>query len=236
MLQVDHVEARYRQRPVLHGVSLEVSPGEVVLLIGPNGAGKSTLLKVVAGLLPATSGAIRWAGEDLERVPTHERKRLGLGYALQGGRIFQSLTVEENLRLAAMGSGSRVHDTVDKAAVAWPDVWSQRQVRAGQLSGGQQQLLSILLAAVGSPGLLLLDEPSKGLSPIMTDKVLEYIRDLSVEGRAGVLLVEQRVKEAVPVSDEVIVLRDGAVVSRCRAGDDDLLHKVEQAYFASARQ
>ena len=210
LLEIDNVVARYGQIEALRGVSLYVDQGEAVALVGANGAGKSTLMKCVMGLLPCTSGHVRLAGEDLARRPVSDRAALGVGYSPEGRRIFPGLTVHENLLVA-----SRDEDDGRGRADDIYGIFPALREKAGQLgwslSGGQQQMLSIGRALMVRPRLLLLDEPSLGLSPMLTTEVLNRIQSITAAGTA-VLLAEQNVHKALSVSHRAYVIQLGRMI------------------------
>jgi len=210
LLEIDNVVARYGQIEALRGVSLSVDQGEAVALVGANGAGKSTLMKCVMGLLACTSGHVRLAGEDLARRPVSDRAALGVGYSPEGRRIFPGLTVHENLLVA-----SRDEDDGRARADDIYGIFPALREKTGQLgwslSGGQQQMLSIGRALMVRPRLLLLDEPSLGLSPMLTTEVLNRIQAITAAGTA-VLLAEQNVHKALSVSHRAYVIQLGRMI------------------------
>ena len=217
MLSISDIHSFYAETQVLFGVSLEVGAGEVVALLGPNGAGKTTTLKSVLNLSQVKKGSIRFDGADITRAPTHEIARRGIGWVPDDRRIFPTLTVQRNLSIAKKRSRFRA--------------WSERECFAifsaleyllhrecENLSGGEMQMVAISRALLGSPGLVLLDEPSQGLAPRMVQQVLEVIRRLRKEGVA-VLLVEQNALTALSVADAVYVMDKGRIVHRGSARD-----------------
>ena len=217
MLSVKDIHTFYGETQALFGVSLEVAAGEVVALLGPNGAGKTTTLRSVLGLSQVKSGRIGFDGRDITRRPTHEIARAGIGWVPDDRRIFPTLTVERNLSIARKKSRWRQ--------------WSERECfefftaleylrhrECENLSGGEMQMVAISRALLGSPGLVLLDEPSQGLAPRMVQQVLAVIRKLKKEGVA-VLLVEQNALTALSVADAVCVMDKGRVVHRGAAQD-----------------
>lgn len=216
MLALENIHSFYGETEVLFGVSLEVGAGEVVALLGPNGAGKTTTLRSILGLSSVKKGKIRFDGADITRVPTHEIARRGIGWVPDDRRIFPTLTVQRNLSIAKKRSRFRA--------------WSERECFAifsaleyllhrecENLSGGEMQMVAISRALLGSPGLLLLDEPSQGLAPRVVQQVLEVIRTLRREG-LGVLLVEQNPLAALSVADRVYVMDKGRIVHEGKAG------------------
>jgi branched-chain amino acid transport system ATP-binding protein len=212
MLEIVDLDAGYAAAGVLNGVTLTVADAEVVAVLGRNGMGKTTLLRTICGLRPPirTAGSIRFRGRDLAGLPPHEVARAGIGVVPQGRRVFQSLTVEENLRIAARPRP----DGWDVPAVyeVFPRLGERARQRAGTLSGGEQQMLAIGRALMTNPDLLVMDEPSEGLSPAVVAHVGERIRDLRAHG-LSVLLAEQNLDLALSVADRVHVIGDGGVVA-----------------------
>ena len=210
LLEIDNVVARYGQIEALCGVSLIVGEGEAVALVGANGAGKSTLMKCLMGLLAPASGSVRFAGKDITRKPTFSRAELGIGYSPEGRHIFQGLTVHENLLVASRDKdGGRAH--AEEIYAIFPPLRKKTAARGWELSGGQQQMLSIGRALMLRPRLLLLDEPSLGLSPLLMTEVLNRVRDIAAGGTA-VLLAEQNVHKALSVSHRAYVIKLGRII------------------------
>ena len=213
MLEIVDLEAGYASARVLNGVSLTVGEGEVVALLGRNGMGKTTLLRTVCGLRPPgrTAGSVRFRGTDIGALAAHDVARAGISIVPQGRRVFASLSVEENLRIAARKRG---RDEWDAGAVydMFPRLRERSKQRAGTLSGGEQQMLAIGRALMANPDLIIMDEPSEGLSPAVVGQVGERIRDVKGRGH-GVLLAEQNVDLALSVADRVAVIGDGGVLS-----------------------
>ncbi len=209
LLEIDAVAARYGEIQALRGVSLAVDQGEAVALLGANGAGKSTLMKCVMGLLACTAGRIRLAGEDLARRPVSDRAALGVGYSPEGRRIFPGLTVHENL-LVASRDKDHGRARADAIYAIFPGLQERTRQLGWSLSGGQQQMLSIGRALMVRPRLLLLDEPSLGLSPRLANEVLDRVQTITASGTA-VLLAEQNVYKALSVSHRAYVLELGRI-------------------------
>jgi len=212
MLEIVDLEAGYDTARVLNGVSLTVAPAEIVALLGRNGMGKTTLLRTICGLRPPVrrSGAIRFRGTDIGELAAHEVARAGISIVPQGRRVFASLTVEENLRIGRrQGRGEwdagRIYEF-------FPRLRERARQRAGTLSGGEQQMLAIGRALMANPDLIVLDEPSEGLSPTVVGQVGDRIRDVKQAGH-GVLLAEQNVDLALSVADRVMVIGDGGVLA-----------------------
>jgi len=208
VLELDGVSARYGSATVLRGVDLVVQPGQVVALLGPNGAGKTTLMRTMAGLVPASGGAVRLNGVDVTRRKPHLRARAGLCLIPEGRGIFPSLTVRENLRLH--GSASERRETLDRIVEAFPALGGRLGAVAGRLSGGQQQMVALGRCLVTNPSVVLLDEVSMGLAPLVIDEIFEALEGLARTGVA-LLLVEQYVSRALAMADSVYVLTRGRV-------------------------
>jgi branched-chain amino acid transport system ATP-binding protein len=208
VLALEEVTARYGSSTVLLGVDLVVQPGQVVALIGPNGAGKTTLMRTVAGLVPASGGAIRFTGADVTRRKPHHRARAGLCLIPEGRGIFPSLTVRENLRL--QGSTADRRESLERIVAAFPVLGARLGAQAGRLSGGQQQMVALGRCLVTNPSVVMLDEVSMGLAPLIIDEIFEALEGLARTGVA-LLLVEQYVGRALAMADSVYVLTRGLV-------------------------
>jgi branched-chain amino acid transport system ATP-binding protein len=233
LLRVAGLSSGYGKIGVLHGIELTVGPSEVVALLGPNGAGKTTLLRAVSGLLP-WSGSVHFAGRDLSGAGPRDTVRAGIFHVIEGHRVFTQLTVYNNLLLAAydLPRGERAA-RVEEALDFFPEIAEKRHQRAIALSGGQQQMLAVAQGLVQRPRLLMLDEPSAGLSPVLVDRVFVVVRRLRESGTA-VLLVEQLIDKALALADRVYALARGTIVLKASTREDDLHHRLEQAYFATA--
>jgi branched-chain amino acid transport system ATP-binding protein len=211
MLAIDNLTSRYGRIEVLHGVSCEVQKGEIVTLVGANGAGKSTLLRAISGVQPVASGSIRLDGKAINSLSAHARVARGIAQVPEGRQVFSPLSVEDNLRLGAY----RRHDTgiasdLDKVYATFPALADKRGIAAGSLSGGQQQMLAIGRALMTRPKLLLLDEPSMGLAPLLVDQIFAIIADLKQSGLT-VLLVEQNAYAALAIADRGYVMETGRI-------------------------
>jgi branched-chain amino acid transport system ATP-binding protein len=229
-LDIGDLFAGYGKLGVLHGISLTVGPGEIVALLGPNGAGKTTLLRAVSGLLP-WSGRVRFAGLDLTGADPRATVRAGLVHVIEGHRVFSQLTVSDNMLLAGYGMKRGERATrIDEALAFFPEIAAKRHDRAGTLSGGQQQMLAVAQGLVRQPRLLMLDEPSAGLSPVLVDRVLAAAGRLRETGTA-VLLVEQLIEKALALADRVYALARGSIVLEARTDEADLPNRLEHAYF-----
>jgi len=233
VLEVSDLRSAYGRIEVLKGVSLEVRAGEVVALIGSNGAGKTTLLRALSGVQPITGGEIRFLGERIDRLPPHRRVELGVTQSPEGRQVFGPLSVADNLRLGAyMRRDKDIENDRNRIFEMFPVLREKRFQAAGGLSGGQQQMLAIGRALMGKPRLLLLDEPSLGLSPILVDQILAAIVSLKTDG-ITVLLVEQNASAALEIADRGYVMETGQIVS---TGDGSTLlsdPKVKAAYLGA---
>lgn len=235
LLTVTRLSAGYGAIRVLQQVDLSVGAGQVVALVGPNGAGKSTLLKALSGMIPKTGGTVTFEGHDATRLTTQACGRLGLVHVIEGHRVLPSLTVEENLLLAALDQpASARRSRVEEAYRVFPEIEEKHALRAGTLSGGQQQMLVIAQGIVRQPRLLLLDEPSAGLAPVLIDRVLEVVAELRAKGTA-VLLVEQAVEKALHIADRVYVLVHGRIVLATDAEEARAPGVLERAYLGAAQ-
>lgn len=207
VLELAGVHAVYGLSRVLHGVSLEARAGEVVSLLGRNGAGKSTTVKAIVSLVEVTDGAIRLDGRDITRLATHEISRLGIGYVPEDRRIFSDLTVEENLRVGERNGGSWSAARVYRF---FPRLAELARRRGGSLSGGEQQMLTVARTLMGSPRILLLDEPSEGLAPVIVKALGDQIEALKREGLT-ILLSEQNLKFAARLADRAYIIEKGEI-------------------------
>ncbi len=235
LLTVRGLAAGYGAIRVLQQIDLVMQAGEVVAVVGPNGAGKSTLLKALSGMLPKTGGTVTFAGQDITRCTPRACGRLGLVHVIEGHRVLPSLTVEENLLLAALdqpAAGRRAR--VEEACRVFPEIAGMRALRAGTLSGGQQQMLVIAQGIVRHPRLLLLDEPSAGLAPILIDRVLEVVAEFRARGTA-VLVVEQAVEKVLRIADRAYVLVHGRIVLDTDAQSARAPGVLERAYLGAAQ-
>ena len=210
VLEARNVVAGYvPDLPILHGVSVHVSAGEIVTIIGPNGAGKSTLIKAVAGLLNVSGGEVLLDGKDITNIPAHKLAAEGVGYVPQTGNVFATLSIHENL---VMGGAplpkERAAERIEEIYALYPILRERMREKAGVLSGGQRQILAVARALLTQPRLILLDEPTAGLSPMAANELFALIRDLVTNG-ATVLMVEQNAKAALRISDRGYVLAEG---------------------------
>ena len=231
LLAVAALESGYGKIRVLHGIDFQVEAGEVVALLGPNGAGKSTMLRALSGLLPVNAGYVRFGGRDMTNATPREAARAGLVHVIEGHRVFTQISVTDNLLLAGydLSRGERTA-RIEEALSFFPEIAAKRHERGGALSGGQQQMLTVAQGLVRRPRLLMLDEPSAGLSPVLVDRVLDVIAQLRKQGTA-VLLVEQLLEKALATADRVYALVQGHVVLEAPTSESDLPRRLEQAYF-----
>jgi branched-chain amino acid transport system ATP-binding protein len=232
LLRIAGLSSGYGKIGVLHGLDLSIGAGEVVALLGPNGAGKTTLLRAISGLLP-WSGAVQFDGRDLAGAGPRETAKAGLVHVIEGHRVFTQQTVIDNLLLAGydMERGERAA-RVEEALGYFPEIAAKRNEHAVALSGGQQQMLAVAQGLVRRPKLLMLDEPSAGLSPVLVDRVFVVVRRLRETGTA-VLLVEQLIEKALALADRVYALARGAIVLEAATSEADLPARLERAYFAT---
>jgi branched-chain amino acid transport system ATP-binding protein len=214
MLKVEEVSAGYSDLPVIHGVSISVAEGQFVSIVGPNGAGKTTLFKTISGILKPKSGSIRFQDIDLATVPPARRPHLGIAHVPEGRQVFPSLTVLENLEMGALTDAGRRNwkANLDRILTWLPVLADRRSQLAGTLSGGEQQMVAVGRGLASSPKLLMLDEPSMGLAPTIADFIFEKLLEIRRETRLTILLVEQRVAEALESADHGYVLESGRVV------------------------
>jgi branched-chain amino acid transport system ATP-binding protein len=214
MLDVRDLRAGYDGIPVLTGLSLEVAAGEFVGILGHNGMGKTTLLKTLIGILPATSGDIRFDGVSISGVPSHRRARRGIGYVPQGRGIFPGLTVRDNLTFAAVAVGRR--GALDEILAEFPRLTELLDRPGGALSGGEQQLLAIARALIQEPKIVLLDEPTEGIQPSIIGEIVEQLRSARDRRGLTILLVEQNIDFIKALSDRVLIMQKG-IVTRAMA-------------------
>jgi len=211
ILKVDNINVYYGAIHAIKGVSLEVNEGEIVTLIGSNGAGKSTTLKAISNLLHTKTGSIEFNGEKLTHIPPHKIVEMGLAHVPEGRRIFLQMTVQENLDMGAYTqSGKYFDEDLEKVYEQFPRLKERRKQIAGTLSGGEQQMLAMGRALMSRPKLLMLDEPSMGLAPILVEQIFDIIKDLHKKGTT-ILLVEQNAQMALSVADRAYVMETGKI-------------------------
>lgn len=232
LLEARGLEARYGRAQVLFGVDLRVEAGEVAVLLGRNGAGKSTTLKVLMGLVPACAGEARFGGRRIDGLQAFEIARLGLGYVPEDRRIFSELTVEENLEVGRR-AGVRVSGwTADKLYGLFPSLAGMRDRIGGHLSGGEQQMLSIARTLAGNPAMILLDEPSEGLAPIVLEELARVLGQFKREG-VGVLLCEQNLPFARRVADRAYIVEKGSIVYSGNLAALEANPQLREAYLSA---
>jgi branched-chain amino acid transport system ATP-binding protein len=232
MLEIRNLDFSYGSIRAVRGISMTIAEGELVTLIGSNGAGKTTVLKNISGLLRPSGGTISFRGKDITRLPACRHAAMDLIHVPEGRQIFARMTVEENLRLGGYsirGQGEYKR-RAEQALELFPPLIRRRRQGAGSLSGGEQQMLAIARALMGNPKLLLLDEPSLGLSPIMTEQVFAVIGDLKRRG-ITILLVEQNAYEALRISDRAYILETGVITLEGRSADFINNPDIKKAYL-----
>lgn len=232
MLAVRAMAIAYGTIVAVRGVDLDVGAGELVAVIGANGAGKTTSLRGIVGALPVRGGSIRFEGEDITRLPVHERVRRGMSLVPEGRGIFARLTVAENLDMGAYlrRDAAGVRADIERGYALFPRLGERRSQLAGTLSGGEQQMLAIARALMARPRLLLLDEPSMGLAPLVTQRIFDTIRAISAE-RVSILLVEQNARAALELASRAYVMEAGRVVLAGAAQELLASDGVRQAYL-----
>jgi ABC-type branched-subunit amino acid transport system ATPase component len=232
ILKVEDLVVGYRKKDILFGASLHAQNGEIVALIGANGSGKSTLLKAVGGLVKPKDGKVLYQGKDVTGIPPNELVHMGIGFLMQGGNIFPSLTVTEHFQLAVSAIAKAKFE--DRVRVVWdsfPVLADARNRRAGLLSGGERQMLAFSMMLIQRSKVWLLDEPTSGLNPQMALMMIETIRMLSSSEGVTVLIVEQNLKEALSVSDRVYVLKNGATLAHSRPEEILDQDRLEEIFF-----
>lgn len=213
MLHVSELVAGYGKKPVLHGISLKVNPGEIVSLIGPNGAGKSTALKAIFGLVKVGSGAVQYNGKEIQNRKPSLNVRAGLNYIPQGSRVFTELTVLENLEVGGyiLNGRRELEARIEELLHLFPLLRERKKQVAGSLSGGEKQMLALGRALILRPDLLLLDEPSLGLAPKLAKAAIAKIKEINKQIGTAILLVEQNVREALSISNRAYILKLGRI-------------------------
>lgn len=232
MLKVDNLEVAYGNIKAIKGISLEVNQGEIVTLIGSNGAGKSTTLRAISGILKPRGGSITFNGERIDGVEGHEIVAKGICQSPEGRRIFPKMSVDENLDLGAFLRNDKAAIAADRERVLelFPRLQERIDQKAGTMSGGEQQMLAVGRALMGSPKLLLLDEPSMGLAPVLVDMIFETIEKINKQGTT-ILLVEQNALAALNVADRAYVLESGSIKMSGKAKDLISNDEVTKAYL-----
>ena len=232
MLKVENLEVAYGMIKAIKGVSFEVNAGEVIALIGANGAGKTTILHTVTGLLSPQAGSIVFEGVELTKIPAHKIVGMGMAHVPEGRRVFQELTVLENLKLGAfiLNDKKRIESNLEYVYKHFPRLKERRGQVAGTLSGGEQQMLAMGRALMSNPKIILMDEPSMGLSPILVSEIFNIIKEVSADGTT-VLLVEQNAKKALSIANRAYVLETGKIVLEGDAKELMNDEQVKKAYL-----
>ena len=229
MLEIENLSAGYGEALVLRDFSCRIDSGKVTALMGRNGMGKTTLMKTIMGLIRAQSGQILFDGTAIEKLPTHQISRIGMGYVPQGREIFAEFTVTENLRLSLLGHEGGETLPLEKIYDWFPILKERAEQRAGTFSGGQQQILAIARALIGGPKMLLLDEPTEGIQPSIVHDIGVQLGRIARETGLAILIVEQNVDMVRTLADEVLFMEIGAIEERCDIEslrrDDSLLHR-----------
>jgi branched-chain amino acid transport system ATP-binding protein len=232
MLTINNLDVYYGVIQAIKNISFEVNEGEVIALIGANGAGKTTILHTITGLVTAKSGSVMFEGNDLTKIPAHKIVSLGMAHVPEGRRIFAELTVLENLKMGAYTRTDKkeIADTIEKIYRRFPRLEERKNQIAGTLSGGEQQMLAMGRALMSQPRIILMDEPSMGLSPIFVSEIFDIIKEISQSGTT-VLLVEQNAKKALSIANRAYVLETGKIVLEGEA--DKLMNNesVKKAYL-----
>ena len=232
MLEIRDLEVYYGMIQAIKGISFDVNEGEVIALIGANGAGKTTILHTITGLLAAKNGKVNFNGTDITKVPGHKIVSMGMAHVPEGRRVFAQLSVYQNLMMGAYTRKDKqeISDTLENIYHRFPRLEERKNQMAGTLSGGEQQMLAMGRALMSHPKIILMDEPSMGLSPIFVNEIFDIIKEVS-KGGTTVLLVEQNAKKALSIADRGYVLETGKIVLEGKA--DDLLHNdsIKKAYL-----
>ena len=232
MLEIQNLSSAYGMVQILYDVSFKVEEKEILSIIGPNGAGKTTLVKTIMGLLPPKSGTITFKGENISKLPPYEIVKKGITMIPEGREIFPRMTVEENMRLGAytVKDKAKIRDTMEKVFEIFPVLKRKEKSLAQTLSGGEQQMLVICRSLMCNPQLLILDEPSLGLAPIIVEKVLDTIRTINDEG-VTILLVEQNIQDSLEVADRGYVLEEGRIVLEGKSRELLSNSHIKEAYL-----
>ena len=232
MLEIKDLEVYYGMIKAIKGVSFEVNEGEVIALIGANGAGKTTILHTITGLLEAKKGSVSFDGKDITRVPAHKIVSMGMAHVPEGRRVFANLSVLQNLKMGAYTRKDKneIEETLKTVYKRFPRLEERKNQLAGTLSGGEQQMLAMGRALMAKPKLLLLDEPSMGLSPILVSEIFDIIKKINADG-VTVLLVEQNANKALSIANRAYVLETGAITVSGDADDVANNPKVKEAYL-----
>ena len=211
LLKVQGLSASYGRVPVLHGINLDVNEGEILGVLGHNGMGKTTLLKALMGIIPTTSGQITFDGEDLTRLNSSRRGRLGIGYVPQGRGIFPTLSVRDNLRMGVAAHDMDETDGIERVLANFPRLERLLDRDGGALSGGEQQLLALARCLISEPDLILLDEPTEGIQPSIIDEIIDLLQSLNKNTGISIVLVEQSLDFITALSDRVLLIQKGSI-------------------------
>lgn len=232
MLEIKDLEVYYGMIQAIKGVSFDVNEGEVIALIGANGAGKTTILHTITGLLNAKNGSVWFEGKDITKVPAHKIVSMGMAHVPEGRRVFANLTVLQNLKMGAYTRKDKneIEQTLDTIYKRFPRLKERQNQLAGTLSGGEQQMLAMGRALMSHPKIILMDEPSMGLSPIFVNEIFDIIKSVSASGTT-VLLVEQNAKKALSIADRAYVLETGKIVLLGKASDLLNNDSIKKAYL-----
>lgn len=232
LLEIKDLEVSYGVIKAIKGISFDVNEGEVIALIGANGAGKTTILHTITGLIPADRGSVQFEGKDITKVPAHKIVGMGMAHVPEGRRVFANLTVLQNLKMGAYTRKDKneIEQTLETVYTRFPRLKERQNQMAGTLSGGEQQMLAMGRALMSHPKIILMDEPSMGLSPIFVNEIFDIIQSVSAGGTT-VLLVEQNARKALSIADRAYVLETGNIVLEGKA--DELLHNdaIKKAYL-----
>ena len=232
MLEVNDIKVYYGMIQAIKGVSFDVNEGEVIALIGANGAGKTTILHTITGLINAQKGSVWFEGKDITKVPAHKIVSMGMAHVPEGRRVFANLTVLQNLKMGAYTRKDKteIEQTLDSIYKRFPRLMERQNQLAGTLSGGEQQMLAMGRALMSHPKIILMDEPSMGLSPIFVNEIFDIIKSVSASGTT-VLLVEQNAKKALSIADRAYVLETGKIVLSGKASDLLNNDSIKKAYL-----
>lgn len=232
MLEIKDLEVYYGMIQAIKGVSFDVNEGEVIALIGANGAGKTTILHTITGLINAQKGSVWFEGKDITKVPAHKIVSMGMAHVPEGRRVFANLTVLQNLKMGAYTRKDKteIEQTLDSIYKRFPRLMERQNQLAGTLSGGEQQMLAMGRALMSQPKIILMDEPSMGLSPIFVNEIFDIIKSVSASGTT-VLLVEQNAKKALSIADRAYVLETGKIVLSGKASELLNNDSIKKAYL-----
>lgn len=232
MLEIKDLEVYYGMIQAIKGVSFDVNEGEVIALIGANGAGKTTILHTITGLINAQKGSVWFEGKDITKIPAHKIVSMGMAHVPEGRRVFANLTVLQNLKMGAYTRKDKteIEQTLDSIYKRFPRLMERQNQLAGTLSGGEQQMLAMGRALMSHPKIILMDEPSMGLSPIFVNEIFDIIKSVSASGTT-VLLVEQNAKKALSIADRAYVLETGKIVLSGKASDLLNNDSIKKAYL-----